>query len=514
MTALSSVQKQKHNRLQTDTQYFAEHAPLLIKDKDSGLLHTFKFNEAQKYLHKCLEDQRRSRGWVRALIVKGRQQGCSTLINGRYYHRSTRDKGKNVFVMAHDDETTELIFQAVKRFHENVADPLRPSTKYSNRRELVFDNLEAQYRIGTAGNPNIGRGGTVHLFHGSEVAYWKNALDIKSGIIQSVPRARGTEIILESTANGMDEMFYPMVMDAINGVGDYIAIFIPWFWQSEYRADVPEGFILSDEEIEYQTLYGLDLEQMAWRRIKITEIGETRFKQEYPANIHEAFQSTGDTLCKPESIMRARKCDKKDPTAPIVLGCDPGRTGDETEIVIRRGREIIDWLVYDKMEQMQLAGILIKLIKDNHVDMAFVDAGEGNGTVDRCHELGFKNVIAVYFGSGASEPEIYANKRAEILIKSAEWLDDLGANIPDDDDFHRGLVMVPDYKRNSNGRKYVVSKDEIKKKFKGKSTNTHDAFALTFTEPVVRQGLGGDQHRVQRKTQETTMSRFRSGRRR
>ena len=51
MTALSSVQKRKHDRLQTDTQYFAEHAPLLIKDKDSGLLHTFKTRNQKNIFH-------------------------------------------------------------------------------------------------------------------------------------------------------------------------------------------------------------------------------------------------------------------------------------------------------------------------------------------------------------------------------------------------------------------------------------------------------------------------------
>lgn len=510
MTALPSKLKAIHEKLNTDTRYFAEHAPLYIKNKDSGILHPFRFNQAQVYLEKCLEEQRRDKGWVRALIVKGRQQGCSTYINARFYHRSTRAKGKNVFVMAHDDETTELLFKAVKRFHDNVNPAVRPHTKYSSRRELDFDNLEAQYRIGTAGNPNVGRGGTVHLFHGSEAAYWKNALEIKSGIIQSVPRASGTEIVLESTANGMDEMFYPMVMDAIKGIGDYIAIFIPWFWQDEYRAEHKDDFKLEDDELEYQKLYGLDLAQIAWRRLKIIEIGPTRFKQEYPANIMEAFQSTGDSLVKPESIMRARKCTKKDVNAPIILGCDPGREGDPTEIIIRRGREIIDWLVWDKMNQMVLAGVLIKLIKDNKVDMAFVDAGEGNGTVDRCHELGYQNVIAVYFGQSATENEIYINKRAEMLILSAEWLDEPDVNIPDDDEFHRGLMMIPTYFYSSNGRKQLLSKEKIKEKFKGLSTNTHDALGLTFAEPVAR-NLGEMGRKFERKSSQTTMSRFKLG---
>jgi len=46
-----------------------------ISDK-SGQLIPFKFNRAQKYIHEVLEKQCKSLGYVRANILKGRQQGC------------------------------------------------------------------------------------------------------------------------------------------------------------------------------------------------------------------------------------------------------------------------------------------------------------------------------------------------------------------------------------------------------------------------------------------------------
>ena len=53
---------------------------------------------------------------------------------------------------------------------------------------------------------------------------------------------------------------------------------------------------------------------MAWRARKITDIGAQKFKQEYPGNIMEAFQTSGETFNDPESIMRARKSSITDPT--------------------------------------------------------------------------------------------------------------------------------------------------------------------------------------------------------
>lgn len=52
-------------------------APAFLKITDkSGNLIPFKFNRAQKYVHDRIEDQIKRLGYVRILILKGRQQGC------------------------------------------------------------------------------------------------------------------------------------------------------------------------------------------------------------------------------------------------------------------------------------------------------------------------------------------------------------------------------------------------------------------------------------------------------
>ena len=95
-----------------------------------------------------------------------------------------------------------------ERFHKNCPEPVRPHTGKSNTKELAFDLLDSGYKVGTAGTEGVGRSDTVQFFHGSEVAYWKNADQHMSGILQAVPNEPGTEIILESTANGLGGLFY------------------------------------------------------------------------------------------------------------------------------------------------------------------------------------------------------------------------------------------------------------------------------------------------------------------
>jgi len=112
---------------------------------------------------------------------------------------------------------------------------LLPISSAPNASELYFDNLDSGYRVGTAGTRGVGRSATLQLFHGSEVAFWPHAETHAAGVLQAVADEPGTEIILESTANGVGNLFHKMWRDAETGANDYIAIFVPWYWHEEYR---------------------------------------------------------------------------------------------------------------------------------------------------------------------------------------------------------------------------------------------------------------------------------------
>src|SRR5262249_59037905 len=100
---------------------------------------------------------------------------------------------------------------------------------------------DSGYKVGTAGTKAVGRSSTIQLFHGSEVAFWPFADTHAAGILQAVPNEDNTEIILESTANGIGNFFHQAWRDAEAGKNDYIAIFVPWFWQEEYRRSDVRG---------------------------------------------------------------------------------------------------------------------------------------------------------------------------------------------------------------------------------------------------------------------------------
>ena len=73
------------NKLRTDFELYGKTA-LKVRSK-SGSIQPLILNRAQQHIHQQIEAQRAKLGRVRALILKGRQQGCSTYVEGRFYWR-------------------------------------------------------------------------------------------------------------------------------------------------------------------------------------------------------------------------------------------------------------------------------------------------------------------------------------------------------------------------------------------------------------------------------------------
>lgn len=492
----------KMRRLKEDFSFYAPNC-LQIRSK-AGAVQTFRFNKAQEYIHARLEQQMAETGRVRALILKGRQQGCSTYVAGRYYHKTTWRRGVRTFILTHEEKATQNLFEMVNRYHENCPSFVKPSTGAANAKELVFDKIDSGYRVGTAGNKGVGRSMTAQLFHGSEVAFWPNAEAHAAGVLQAVPDEEGTEVILESTANGVGNFFHQSWQEAEAAVSGFIAIFVPWYWQEEYRKDLPPEFVPSDEEKAYAAAYELDWEQIYWRRLKIVQLKDANlFKQEYPATAAEAFQMSGhDSFIKPEIVVAARKNDRE-PVGPLIMGLDPARFGnDSSAMFARRGQKA--WLIdrKTKWDTMQVAGWAKQVIDSQNPARMFIDVGGlGAGIYDRLVEQGYgpaprgKGIVtAVNFGSAALQPARYddkgqeigggpANRRAEMWMATKDWLESpSGADIPDDDRLQAD-ACGPSYRYDSSSRVILESKEQMRARNVA-SPDSWDALALTFAEPV------------------------------
>ena len=138
-----------------DFQFFAENF-FKIRTK-TGAVEPFILNRAQLYIHQRLEAQRKETGKVRAIILKGRQQGCSTYVQARYFHKTITNRGIKTFILTHEGAATKNLFEMTKRYYEYLPEGLCPRANRDSQKELKFESIDSGYAIGTAGAKGTGR---------------------------------------------------------------------------------------------------------------------------------------------------------------------------------------------------------------------------------------------------------------------------------------------------------------------------------------------------------------------
>jgi hypothetical protein len=303
LEALRELKKREKKKIYKDDfeLFCKEQVKILPKDSSKGFI-PFEFNDAQKIVNAKLDEQLKETGRVRAIILKGRQMGLSTFAVARVFWKSYFNPFNKSVVMAHDAATSDALFTMSKNTISYMSDDFRPEFKKSNAKEIMFDHNDSGYRLYTAGAPEAGRGTTPTIAHLSEVAFWNHDEKILAGLFQGISQADGTEVILESTANGVGNEFHRLWKDAVEGKNEYVPIFVPWFLMTEYRRKTPEGFELTQDEEILQKRFNLDNEQIYWRRLKVAEGGSDKFRQEYPCTAEEAFVVSGSNVFNVEKL--------------------------------------------------------------------------------------------------------------------------------------------------------------------------------------------------------------------
>ena len=170
---------------------------------------------------------------------------------------------------------------------------------------------------------------------------------------------------------------------------------LPWSLDPAYRKKPDEDFAISAEETELKELYGLDDEQLAWRRAKQQQLGE-RLPQEFPLIASEAFISSSfDSFIPPALVIKARKERIEDDFGwGLIVGVDPAGMGpDRTSVAWRRGRRILKVESRRHMDTMEVAGWVQKIIREDKPEKVNIDVGGlGVGVYDRLREQGVKRV--------------------------------------------------------------------------------------------------------------------------
>lgn len=300
----------------------------IVVDKNQKTM-PFFLNEVQNdfmtLLNNAIEDfNSGKRTDISLLVLKGRQQGFTTLITAYQLAYSILNRNFQGFTLADKSDNSEAIFQNKAKYpYSQLPDVLKPTEKFNNRKQLLFEKINSSWAVDTA-TKDVGRSRTVNFFHGSECAFWKDGIaPIQAALGEAF--TKNCIKIYESTANGYND--YKKMWES----GVHINCFFEWWRTKEYRLNFPGSDIEKEflKNIETSTdwiwerlkwlkdIKRLDNEQLYWYFKKYEGyIDKQLIKQEYPCSPQEAFLLSGQTVFDTEVLLsRLQRIEK-----PLMTG--------------------------------------------------------------------------------------------------------------------------------------------------------------------------------------------------
>ncbi len=287
----------------------------VVVDKNQKTM-PFFFNEVQQdfvdTLNKAIEDFKAGIiPEVSLLVLKGRQQGFTTLITAIQLAYAILHRNFQGFTLSDKADNSEAIFQSKAKFtYAQLPPSIKPTEKFNNRKQLLFSKINSSWAVDTA-TKDVGRSRTVNFFHGSECAFWEAGIaSIQAALGEAF--TRNCIKIYESTANGFND--YQKMWAS----GAHINCFYQWWRTKEYRIE----FHKEEQKQEFledvakkkgwiwdrlrwlQQDKGLEPEQLYWYLNKYEKyLNKDHIKQEYPCTPQEAFLLSGKNVFDTEALL-------------------------------------------------------------------------------------------------------------------------------------------------------------------------------------------------------------------
>lgn len=250
----------------------------------------------------------------RDIILKARQEGISSLILAMFAIDFIFIENIRCVVISHEREAATKLLAKVRYYLESIKKrhPELDAYKlnYESKYELVNENKNSIFYIGSAGARAFGHGDTINNLHVSELSRWPDQERLMVGLMQAVPISG--RIIIETTANGVGDYFHSLWKKSNTQERSFNPHFLPWFDDPKYSLPIVDGFQATEEEQELANTYHLTNEQLNWRRWKLHELADNMdaFNEQFPANANEAFIVSGNPIWPPTLLKKyERRCE-------------------------------------------------------------------------------------------------------------------------------------------------------------------------------------------------------------
>jgi len=269
-------------------------AGVLLRVRDrGGKIVPFQANAAQR----AYEERRGQRN----IVLKARQMGISTWVAGRFFLKTITQPGSLTVQVAHNREAAEQIFRIVHRFYEQLPEGLRSGVLRASRAntgQILFPELDSEYRVESAADLNAGRGITIQNLHCSEVARWSGDVAATMASLRAALVPNG-ELVLESTPNGAYGCFYEEWCRAEEM--QMVQHFFPWWMEGAYVGAAIAEDEWTAEERALADENGLRPEQIGFRR-QLASNFRRMAPQEYAESPEACFLAGGNCVFDLECI--------------------------------------------------------------------------------------------------------------------------------------------------------------------------------------------------------------------
>jgi hypothetical protein len=231
----------------------------------------------------------------RLMILKARQLGCSTVIEGLIAWATIFFSNRNSMVVSHNDAHASYLYSIMLHIFDMLPWWMKPMV--SSRKQdtgLYFANPNFEDRRFNPGNQSmvtvqsamqtsgVGQGYKLNCVHLSEYADWDwdKFKEIVSGdMIHGLADNRNSFAFLESTGKGAgspaEEMWVGQV--ELGEEGKWLPVFIPWFFEKTRILAPEKGWKPQQPELDMQEKAGRD-----WTRcdnLECSQYFESNFRK-------------------------------------------------------------------------------------------------------------------------------------------------------------------------------------------------------------------------------------------
>jgi hypothetical protein len=266
-----------------------------------------------------------SRGIHTFVILKGRQQGITTITLALDLYWIFRHAGMGGSMVTHDEESRDFFKLTLEEYITGLPKAFKQPIKLHNRNTLAIANKSRlSYQVaGTTkrSKGKLGRGKGLTFLHGTEVSSWGDEEGLKSLNASLAQNNLNRLFVYESTARGFN--IYWDMWDTAKRSNQQMAIFVGWWRNQKYRlsrSDGPTQEAREQHQIylvywsaktgmssaerklaeQVKALYDFDIddEQIAWYRYNAAEIvgDDLMMMQEHPWVEEQAFINSGSSF--------------------------------------------------------------------------------------------------------------------------------------------------------------------------------------------------------------------------